>query len=100
MAHLIAGGIRGVLDVVDTPNVSVDISGSQPFAGVVEYALEKLGAKRLLYGSDWPVRDFATQLGKLDIEGLSDADRELIQWGNLHRLLGRRSPLNDVASAN
>jgi predicted TIM-barrel fold metal-dependent hydrolase len=96
MAHLVAGGIRGVLDVLDTPNISVDISGSQPFAGVVEYALERLGAERILYGSDWPVRDFATQLGKLDIRGLSDADRELIQWKNLHRLLGRRSPLRDV----
>jgi predicted TIM-barrel fold metal-dependent hydrolase len=99
MAHLIAGGVRGVIDVLETPNVSVDVSGSQPLAGIVEYALEHLGAERLLFGSDWPVRDFATQLGKLDIDGLSDADRELIQWRNLHRLLGRRSPIKDLASS-
>jgi hypothetical protein len=87
MAHLTAAGIRGVLDIKACPNVSVDTSGSPPVAGLVEYAVEHLGAERVLFGSDFPIRDFACQLGRLEGADLTESEREKLLWKNAARLL-------------
>lgn len=87
MAHLTAGGIRGVLDILPHGNVSVDTSGSPPVAGLVEYAVEKLGAERVLFGSDFPIRDFACQLGRVEGANLTGRDREMVLGRNAARLL-------------
>lgn len=80
MAHLAGGGIEGVYDIVDCPNVVIDTSGAQPHAGIVEFALKHLGPDRVVYGSDWPIRDFAVQ--KARVTGAIN-DPEV-----LHRVLG------------
>ncbi|MFV0338777.1 MAG: amidohydrolase family protein [Chthoniobacterales bacterium] len=87
MAHLTAGGMRGVLDIKHHANVSVDTSGSPAVAGMVEYAVRHLGAERVLFGSDFPIRDFACQLGRIQGAKLKEQDRELILWRNAARLL-------------
>ncbi|MFB3891203.1 MAG: amidohydrolase family protein [Phycisphaerae bacterium] len=87
MAHVVAAGVRGVLDVADCPNVLVDTSGSQPVAGMIEYALAVLGAERLVFGSDVPGRDFACQLGKVLGARMSQSDRRRILCLNARRLL-------------
>lgn len=87
MAHLTACGIRGVLDIQSHTNVSVDTSGSPPVSGLVEYAVEKLGAGRVVFGSDFPVRDFGCQLGRIEAARLNEKDRELVLWRNAARLL-------------
>jgi len=88
MAHLAGGGARGVLDIADAPNVLVDTSGSQPEAGLVEYAVQHLGPERVIYGSDWPIRDFGTQVGRVAGASLSPAEKRLILAGNAARILG------------
>lgn len=92
MAHMMGCGIQGMSDVAPLPNVCVDFSGSPPAGGIFEYALEMLGPERIVFGSDYPIRDFATQLGKLNSQDLPEDGREAIRWRNLHRLLGTRSP--------
>jgi len=87
MAHLTAGGIRGVLDIQPYPNVYVDTSGSQPFSGIIEYALEALGAERILYGSDMPIRDFSCQLGRVYGANISRQARDRILGRNAKELL-------------
>jgi len=87
MAHLTACGIRGVLDIQKYSNVLVDTSGSPSVSGLVEYAVKKLGPERVLFGSDFPIRDFACQLGRIEGACLSNQDRELILWRNAARLL-------------
>ena len=62
MAHLTACGLRGVMEIADVPNVWIDTSAYLPFAGLVEYAVEKLGAERVLYGSDLVIRDLPAQI--------------------------------------
>ncbi len=91
MAHLHGVGCAGVDAIADCPNVLVDISGGQPMAGHIEHALRRIGHERIVYGSDWPVRDFAGQLGKLNGLGLSDDQYRAITSGNLLRLLGARA---------
>ncbi|MBN1676082.1 MAG: amidohydrolase family protein [Kiritimatiellae bacterium] len=88
MAHLTGVGIRGVRVVKDLPNVYVDTSGSQPFADLVEYAVQELGAERLVFGSDAPGRDFSCQLGRITGARITERQRRLILGGNAERLLG------------
>lgn len=97
MAHLGGGGWRGVLDVKDCPNVVVDTSGAQPQAGLVEYAVAQLGPERVVFGSDWPIRDFAVQRARVDGADLDEATRSLILGGTMARLL-RLNAETEVAS--
>ncbi|MBU4430397.1 MAG: amidohydrolase family protein, partial [Verrucomicrobia bacterium] len=87
MAHLTAAGIRGVLDIQSYPNVYVDTSGSQPFSGIIEYAVAALGAQRILYGSDIIGRDFSCQLGRVYGANINRHDRDLILGINAKKLL-------------
>jgi len=86
MAHLCGCRERGVEDIADCPNVWIDTSGGQPEAGFIEYAVRRIGARRLLYGSDAPYRDFGCQLAKVREAAISAADRELILWKNAEEL--------------
>jgi predicted TIM-barrel fold metal-dependent hydrolase len=88
MAHLSGARERGICDIADLPNVLVDTAGSQPDAGLVEYAIGRLGAERVLYGSDWPLRDFGVQVGRVVGAGLSDKEQKLIFYENAQRVLG------------
>ena len=87
MPHLNGCGVRGVLDIQGLPNVYVDTSGSQPDAGFVEFAVAHLGAERILFGSDVPIRDYAVQLAKVQGALISDEAKRLILGENAQRLL-------------
>jgi predicted TIM-barrel fold metal-dependent hydrolase len=77
-------GLRAVRHL---PNVSVDLAGSDPTAGMVEMAMREVGASRILYGSDAGGRSFASQLGKVMGTDISDTDRAAILSGNLKRMM-------------
>lgn len=96
MAHLTGGAWRGVIDVRDCRNVLVDTSGGQPVAGLVEFAVAQLGAERVVFGSDWPIRDFATQRARVLGADVSARDRALILGGNAARILGIAEAVADV----
>ena len=87
MAHLCGCRERGVEDIADCPNVWVDTSGAQPEAGFIEYAVRRIGARRLLYGSDAPCRDFGCQLAKICEAAVSESDRIRILGKNAEELL-------------
>lgn len=87
MAHLCGCGYRGVEYIADCPNVYVDTSGGQPEDGFLQYAVKRIGAGRLLYGSDAPCRDFGCQKYKVLDAGLAAADLEKILCTNAMELL-------------
>ena len=87
MAHLNGCNPRGLEAVVDCPNVVVDISGGDPESGMVDLAVERLGAKRVIYGSDAPIRHFGITLAKVLGAQLSGQQRRDILWNNAARLL-------------
>lgn len=87
MAHLTGVGRRGVQDVEDLPNVWIDTCGGWYDTGMVEYAVRHLGADRVLYGSDFPGRDYAAQVGRVEGADISNADREKILWRNAEAVL-------------
>jgi uncharacterized protein len=65
MAHLTGCGVRGVLEARGLDNVWVDTSGGAPEEGLVRYAVEQLGPGRVLYGSDWPIRDLPVAIARI-----------------------------------
>jgi predicted TIM-barrel fold metal-dependent hydrolase len=87
MAHLTGCGVRGVLAVKECPNVIVDTSGAAPEAGLVEYAVAQLGAERVLYGSDVPIRDFAVALSRITGTQLDARTKRKILHDNARQLL-------------
>jgi predicted TIM-barrel fold metal-dependent hydrolase len=78
---------RGVRIVRSTKNISVELAGSDPTAGLVEMAVRELGAERVVYGSDAGGRSFASQLGKVMGAEIPESARRLILGENLRRIL-------------
>ena len=87
MAHLTGIGFRGVLEAKDSPNLFVDTSGGFPEEGLIEFAVEHLGADRVLYGSDLPIRENSDTIGRILGANLSAADRRKLLFTNTARLL-------------
>jgi hypothetical protein len=87
MAHLSGSGCRGVADIKPYPNISIDTCGSQPEHGFVEYAVEQLGADRVVFGSDAPGRDFSCQLGRVLGADITERQRRAVLVENAARLL-------------
>lgn len=87
MAHITGCGIKGILEIKNYTNIYTDTSGFQPVSGILEYATQKLGAERILFGSDVPGRDFAVQISKIYAAKIKDKDKEKILYLNAKRLL-------------
>ncbi|MEK7397119.1 MAG: amidohydrolase family protein [Candidatus Poribacteria bacterium] len=88
MAHLFGAGFRGIADIAPYRNVYADVSGGEPEAGILEFAVQELGAERIVFGSDAPGRGYAVQLGKVMGANISDDAKEMILWKNAGRLYG------------
>ena len=78
---------QGIRAVRAQPNISVDLGGGDPVAGITEMAVRELGPERVLYGSDAPGRSFASQLAKVHGAEIPDEAKHLILAANLKRLL-------------
>jgi len=77
-------GIRAIRGL---PNVTAEICGGNPTAGFVEMAVRELGAERVMYGSDYSGRSFASQLAKVYGADISEEAKRLILAGNIKRML-------------
>lgn len=54
----------------------------------IQTAIEKLGARRLLFGSDFPESDLSLELEKISMLEMSDADRALVLGANAREVWG------------
>ena len=77
----------GIMAVRQYPNVYADLAGGAPTAGLTELAVQELGARRVVYGSDAPGRSYASQIAKVHGAAISDTDKELILGANMELLL-------------
>jgi predicted TIM-barrel fold metal-dependent hydrolase len=76
-----------VIDLlVRFPNVYADSSGVRRF-DLLEEAVARAGAKKLLFGSDGPWLHPGVELAKIRALGLGPRDEALILGGNLLRLI-------------
>lgn len=86
-AHTGGDWEQGIRILRNATNVAVEICGSDPTAGFVEMAVRELGAGRVIYGSDYPGRSFASQLAKVLGAEISRQQQQLILAGNIRRIL-------------
>ena len=84
LAHLGGGGdwAHTLPAVRDTPNVFPDLSGSGVDRGMLDAALDALGAHRLLWACDLTMETGLAKLRALEVIGLDPHDMELIRWRN------------------
>ncbi len=84
-----AGGTweLGIRAVRASPNVVLEIAGSDPTNGFAEMAVRELGAERVVFGSDAGGRSFASQLAKVFGADIPDTAKRLILGENARRLL-------------
>ena len=76
-----------VEQIAPHPSISLETSGG--YSTVVQRALDRLGAGRVLFGTEFPLQDPRVELAKyaaLDLPGDSWAR---VAWDNADRLLGR-----------
>jgi predicted TIM-barrel fold metal-dependent hydrolase len=69
------------------PNVYAELTYTPVTAGVVEYLVRAVGAERILYGSDLPMRDPRQQLGWVVYAKISEAEKRLILGENALRIV-------------
>ena len=87
MAHLTGCGVRGIRAARGLDNLWVDTSGGAPEAGLVECAVDELGADHVLYGSDLPIRDLPTAIARVSGSPISAAAKRAILHDNAVKLL-------------
>jgi len=87
MAHLNANLPNGVDVVKMLPNVYIDTSGGYMLRTNLEMAISKIGAERILYGSDAPGRSFNVQTANVNSALICQAAKEKILSTNFLRLI-------------
>lgn len=85
-AHFGGSCYDGIPCVRDLPNVWCDLSGTICHGDTMRYAVEQLGAERILFGTD---NAFLTNIGFVKGADLPQAQQELIFWKNAQKLLDR-----------
>ena len=88
LAHIGGGGdwSHTLPAVRDVPNVYLDLSGSGVDRGMLDQAVEQVGAGRLVWGADLTLCTGLAKLWALDVIGLSPGDRECIRWRNAAKI--------------
>ena len=79
--------VDGAIDVaMEVPNVYLDtVLVSMP--GYLGMAVKKLGAHRVIYGSDYPTGHPKPMIAALQVAGLSREDEAMVMGGSLARLM-------------
>lgn len=90
MAHLGGDWELGLKAVRDCENVYVDTSGNYPEMGMIEAAVKELGAKRVIFGSDAPGRNFCVEISKIMAAEIEQKEKECILKFNMLQLLKGR----------
>ncbi|WP_075730983.1 amidohydrolase family protein [Streptomyces acidiscabies] len=70
----------------DEPNILLETSGG--YTRVAQEAVSRLGAGRVVFGSEYPLQHPAVELAKFRVLELPPEQWRQIAWDNAHRLLG------------
>ena len=70
------------------PNVYLETCSTFRTPGVIEELVDGVGVDRVLFGSDMPLMDPRSQIGKIITARISDEAKQKILGGNAGRLLG------------
>lgn len=97
MAHFGGNCYHGVKAVRDYPNVWLDFSGSPFRRDDVDYAVEQVGAERIVFGSDMPIT-YLVNWGQVEEADLTAEQKALIYYKNALKLFDRKyKPAKEAA---
>jgi predicted TIM-barrel fold metal-dependent hydrolase len=85
------GGYRHVDEAIDVaerhPNIILETS-AMPYPGKIREAIDRIGAHRVIFGSDGPVSSPALEREKVVRAGLPGEELDLVLGGTAATLLG------------
>lgn len=71
------------------PNAYLDISGTGLFRyGMLKHGVDKVGAEKILFGTDYPITNPYMYVKAVEFEHISDEAKDMIFYKNAERLLG------------
>ena len=73
-------------------NVFLEITYTTLTYGIIEYLTREIGADKIVYGSDMPMRDPAPQLAWICYSRISEGDKRKILGINMKKLMDRCYP--------
>jgi len=84
----VIGGFEIAVEIAKKyDNAFLDSTYSRNYFGQMKWMINKVGAEKILFGSDMPFLNGAIQIGKLYESGITDNDRQKIFHDNAVRLL-------------
>lgn len=86
MAHLDGNCYHGMKAIRKHKNVYVDFCGSIYRRDDLDYAIEQIGASRILFGTDMP-GSYLVSLGQVEEADITDEDKEKILYKNALKIL-------------
>ncbi|MGC8971397.1 MAG: amidohydrolase family protein [bacterium] len=85
------GDLRSMLLAVelakDVNNIYLDLTGSAMYNGIIEYYVEKIGSKRILFGTDFPFIDPRPAIGWVRGSKIKEEDKFNILHRNAEKIL-------------
>lgn len=72
------------------PNLYMDLSGSQNHRLILEHAVDRLGAERILFGSDLPYLEASMTLARVLTSRIPDSAKERILRTNFMEMTGEK----------
>ncbi len=79
---------RRLETIAQYPNAALDISGSGPNSwGMLRFGIETAGRDKIIFGTDFPLRNPGMYVAGVLAEHLSEEERQAIFSGNFQRLL-------------
>lgn len=85
--------------LVRHPNIYTDTAGVRRF-DLLEQAVQRAGAKKILFGSDGPWLHPAVELAKVRALNLPKKDEDLVVAGNILRLIARAGHVVNVSNSH
>ena len=82
--------IAGLAEIADVPTILAETSGC--LTVTAREAVRRLGAGRVLFGTEYPLQDPAVEVAKAAALGLAEADLRDVLCGNACRVLGEETP--------
>lgn len=89
MAHMGSSDWQEAIEWAQVyPNLILDTTGAINWYGIVEYAVERLGPRRMIWGSDFPLFPFEMGISKVADSDADETTKQLILGENIQRIMG------------
>jgi predicted TIM-barrel fold metal-dependent hydrolase len=81
--------VAGLDDIAAEPNILAETSGC--FTATARLAVHRLGVRRVLFGTEYPLQDPRVELAKARALGLDTTELRELTWGNACRVLNEET---------